>query len=140
VIRSHYTSKIHSLQAYAPTGFDVLNLVKKIDPNERAESGALHMHGSIIVFPFGSFLWNISGPDDVTLESLAPVQLHRPKVEYLFIGCNEPIDRREIARIQAAMPGLVVETMMISNAMGTFNILNAEDRQVCAALVLDPNE
>ena len=98
------------------------------------------MHGSIIAFPFGAFLWNISGPDDVTLESLAPVILHRPKLEYLFIGCNEPIDQGQIARIQAAIPGIVVEKMMISNAMGTFNILNAEDRPVCAALVLDPNE
>ncbi|GKY99300.1 hypothetical protein MPSEU_000885100 [Mayamaea pseudoterrestris] len=128
------------LQAYAPTGFDVLNLVKRVDPNEQAESGTLHMHGSIIAFPFGSFLWNITGPKDVTLESLAPIMLHRPKIEYLFIGCNESIDRKEIDRIQAAMPGLVVEKMMISNAMGTFNILNAEDRQVCAALVLDPND
>jgi uncharacterized protein len=114
--------------------------VKKIDPNEYAESGVLHMHGSILAFPFGSFLWNISGPEDVSLESLAPVLLHRPKLEYLFIGCNEMIDRKEIARIQQAMPGIVVEKVMLSNAMGTFNILNGEGRQVCAALVLDPNE
>jgi uncharacterized protein len=131
---------ISSLQAYAPTGFDVVNLVKKIDPDEQAQSGVLHMHGSIIAFPFGAFLWNINSPDEVTMESLAPVLLHRPKLEYLFIGCNERIDHRVIQRIQDAMPGLVVEKMMVSNAMGTFNILNAEDRQVCAALVLDPND
>lgn len=98
------------------------------------------MHGSIIAFPFGSFLWDISGPEDVTLESLAPVLLHRPKLEYLFIGCNGVVDRKELLRIQAAMPGIVVDKKLIADAMGTFNILNAEGRQVCAALVLDPSE
>jgi uncharacterized protein len=98
------------------------------------------MHGSIIAFPFGAFLWSVKLPHEITLESLYPVLLHRPKLEYLFIGCNQTIDRQEMLRIQNAMSGVVVEKMMISNAMGTFNILNAEDRQVCAALLIDPNE
>lgn len=131
---------MNAAQTYAPTGFDVENLVKKIDENEYADSGLLHMHGSVIAFPYGAFLWNIQGPEDVTLESLTPVLLHRPKLEYLFIGCNQEIDRKELARIQAAMPDIVIEKTPVAAAMGTFNILNAEDRLVCAALVLDPNE
>jgi len=35
------------LQAYAPTGFDVFNCVKKVDEKEEAESGTMHFNGSI---------------------------------------------------------------------------------------------
>jgi len=42
-------------------------------------------------------------------------------------------------RIKLAMnaKNIVVEKLDLSNTMGTFNILNAEDRQVAAALVMD---
>jgi uncharacterized protein len=130
------------LQGYAPTGFDVMNQVKKVDPKFKTESGSLHMNGSIIAFPFGCFLWNVDKPEHVTLESLSAIQLHRPKLEYLFIGCNSPIPMKELDRIKLAMLsiGIVAEKMDCANAMGTFNILNAEDRAVAVALVIDSTE
>jgi uncharacterized protein len=33
--------------------------------------------------------------------------------------------------------GIVVEQMQLYNAIGTFNLLNAEDRSVAAALIAD---
>jgi uncharacterized protein len=128
------------LQCYAPSGFDVQNTVKKVDEAEVSD-GVVHMNGSILVFPFGCFLWKVESGADVTLESLAPVMLHRPKLDYLFIGCKGKVPSAELDRIQAAFRplGIVVEQMTLSNAVGTFNILNAEDRQVAAALVLDPH-
>jgi uncharacterized protein len=130
------------LQGFAPTGFDVNNLVKKIDPKEISESGSIHMNGSIMAFPFGCFLWNVETASDVTLESLAPVKLHRPHLEYLFLGCNQPIDREELYRIQLEFrkQNIVVEQLDLATTVGTFNILNAEDRQVAAALVLDRDD
>ncbi|ACI65795.1 predicted protein [Phaeodactylum tricornutum CCAP 1055/1] len=130
------------LQGYAPTGFDVLNTVKKIDENEQIESGTVHMNGSIMAFPFGCFLWGVTKPEDVTLESIASVFLHKPSLEYLFIGCNGPIPLPQIDRIKIGLSkkNCVVEKMNISNAIGTFNILNAEDRQVAVALILDKGD
>lgn len=132
-----------SFQGYAPTGFDVLNLITKVDPNEMAESGTLHMNGSVLAFPFGCFFWDVKSIEEVTLESLAPVLLHRPKLEYLFIGANGgQIPSYEMTRIRAALQkrNIVIEKLDLSNAMGTFNILNAEDRQVAVALVMDPRD
>lgn len=128
------------LESYSPTGFDVMNVIKKVDPNVKG-SGILHMNGSIIVFPLGCFLWKVESPKDVNLASLAAVFLHE-KIEYLFIGCNDNVPLEELGKIKAAFKkkNIVVEKMNLANAMGTFNILNAEDRQVAAALVIDKTE
>ena len=44
------------LESIAPSGFDVSNIIKKVDPNEIAEHGAIHMTGSILAFPNACFL------------------------------------------------------------------------------------
>jgi uncharacterized protein len=68
--------------------------------------------------------------EDVTVESLAPVLLHRPKLDYLFIGCNKHggkggVSQEVIKTIQAEMAkhGIAVEQLTLGNAIGTFNIL-----------------
>ena len=129
------------LQGYGPSGFDVFNTVKKIDPNEVSD-GTIHMHGSILAFPHGCFLWNVQRPEDVTVESLAPVLLHQPSIEMLFIGCNGNIPAAEMNRIRLALQerNIVLEKMRVADCIGHFNILNAEDRQVAVALVIDPDE
>ncbi len=101
----------------------------------------LLMNSSVIAFPNSCFLWNnISQPKDVTLESLSIVQLLKPPIEYLFIGSDKALPPRELNRIKKEMKkrsGIVVEHMDVMNAMGTFNILNGEDRRVAVALVVD---
>jgi uncharacterized protein len=145
--------------AMAPTGFDVHNAVKRVedDNNNTPEyaqdnSGVLHMNGSILLFPWGCFLWNVHSMADLTLESLAPVILHRPKLDYLFVGHDQSkggsgtVPRTAIENhvrpLQEALrsQGIVMECMSLSNAMGTFNILNAEDRQVAVALILNQDD
>jgi len=78
-------------------------------------------------------------------------QLQQP-LEYLFIGCNDDIPLERLEQIQKELTALlpknlkqqqqklVVEKLNLANAIGTFNILNAEDRQVAAALVLDESD
>ena len=99
------------------------------------------MNSSIIAFPNSCFLWNnITKPKDVTLESLSIVQILKPSIEYLFIGCDDPLPPRELNKIKKALKeksNIVVEQMDVMNAMGTFNILNGEDRRVAVALVAD---
>lgn len=91
------------LEAMGPSGFDVSNLIKKIDPNEVAPHGALHMTGSILAFPNACFLWRIENPSEITVESLAPVLLHRPKIEYIFFGTAKPMDRNQLEHLQKEM-------------------------------------
>ena len=84
------------------------------------------------------------------MESIVPpVLLHKPTLEYLFIGHNHypgdkksKIETTELDRIkQALLPqNIVVEKLDLANAMGTFNILNAEDRRVAVALIMDTTE
>ena len=127
------------IEGYAPTGFDVVNMVKKIDESDPTESGVLHMNGSILAFPFGCFLWKVESGSDINLDSLAPVFFHQPRLEYLFIGIegNQRIAAMDSIKMALAKQNCVVEQMSLSNAIGTFNILNAEDRQVAVALVMD---
>jgi Protein of unknown function (DUF498/DUF598) len=100
------------LEAIYPSGFDVSNLIKKIDPNEDAPHGALHMMGSILAFPTACFLWNIEEPSEITVESLSPVLLHRPKIEFLFLGTAKPMKQEHVNELKKKMKeksGIVVE-------------------------------
>lgn len=125
------------IDGYASSGFDVLNTLKNVtnDPSLARSSGTMHMNGSILAFPFGCFLWKVEEPEDVTAASLAPVFWHRPKIEYLLIGCSEEIPNLPAIRNAAEQGGIVVEKLSLANAIGTFNIMNAEDRHVAVALV-----
>ena len=63
----------------------------------------------------------------------------------LFIGYSDKggnIPASEMNRIRLALQerNIVLEKMRIADCIGHFNILNAEDRQVAVALVLDPHE
>jgi uncharacterized protein len=142
--KSGTTPKIN-VSGYDENGFVVKNMIQKIHPTlENDSDGSVYMNGSIIVFPTGCFLWkNVYSASDVTLESLLSILLVRPHIEYLFIGCNDGYGSIvELNKIQNAMRlqqhnTVVVEQMQLYNAIGTFNLLNAEDRQVAAALVVD---
>jgi uncharacterized protein len=163
------------LQGYGPSGFDVFNMVKKMDARQ-VSNGTLHMHvslmlciqatnpsadaspltlthsylhlllrttqGSIIAFSDACFLWKVERPADLTLESLAPVLLHHPGMEILLLGCHGNPPPLEMNRIRLALQerNIALEKSRIANAMGTFNILNAEDRHVVVALIVDPDE
>jgi len=127
--------------------------------NDKHKPQNLLMNSSIIAFPNSCFLWNnVSQPKDVTLESLSIVQLlNQPSpIDYLFIGIDSDsgtgtgtgagagneIPMEELNRIKKEMKkqsNIVVEQMDVMNAMGTFNILNGEDRRVAVALVVNVN-
>ena len=134
------------LESYAPSGVDVKGLVEVGNAPDEGESTGenmiIHMNGSIVAFPDTCFLWNVKCPSEVTLESLSVVRLYQPVPEYLFIGCDQPLLPQELNKIKKEMrkKDIVVEQMDIMNAMGTFNILNGEDRRVACVLVIDPSD
>ena len=134
------------LESYAPSGVDVKGFIQVGSTPEEGqvegEARIVHMNGSIIAFPDTCFLWNVKHSTDITLKSLSVVRLYSPTPEYLFIGCDTPIQPNEFSTIKRELRkrDIVVEQMDIMNAMGTFNILNGEDRRVVCALVIDPTE
>lgn len=134
------------LESYAPSGVDVKGLIMVGDSPEEGDligdDKVVHMNGSIMAFPDACFLWDVETPSKVSLASLSVVKLYRPTVEYLFIGCDSPLLPQVMQNIKKEFrkKGIVVEAMDIMNAMGTFNILNSEDRRVACALVINPEE
>lgn len=148
------------LKGHSESGFDVINMVKNMDPSDdtiRATGGIVHCAGSVLVFPGSCYLWSVRRPQELTVESLAPVVLYRPALEYLFLGSAAPISPHVVQTIRAGLNqhlaaicgnnskhtnrnNIVVEPMDLTNAMGTFNILNGEDRRVGAALILPPEQ
>lgn len=129
------------LDSYYPgIGIDVLGMLKLVpsEIEEESTSDSLLMNGSVIAFPFACYLWKPRSVKDVTLESLSMVLMSKPSVEFLFIGCDQPLPPREMNRIKKEMRKrhIVVEQMDVMNAMGTFNVLNGEDRSIAVALVV----
>ena len=129
------------LDSYYPqTGIDVHGMLEYRTPpsDDESQTDILLMNGSIIAFPHACYLWKPKTVKEVTLESLAMVILSKPSVEFLFIGCDTPLPPRELNRIKKEMQQkhIVVEQMDIMNAMGTFNVLNGEDRRIAVALLV----
>jgi len=135
------------LHGHSDTGFDVINMLKNLDPNDdqlRQTGGIVHCTGSILAFPSAVFLWNVRQLEDLDAESLAPILLYRPTLEYLFLGSSKSIPQETIQSIRKELrndlPNLVVEQLDLSNAMGTFNVLNGEDRSIVVGLILPPDD
>ena len=144
------------LNGHSDSGFDVVNMVKNKDTTGdealKATGGIVHCAGSVLAFPNACYLWKVRSIEDLTVESLAPVLLHRPSLEYLLLGSADPIPPQKVQEIREALQRvnegvfgnsnnkIVVEPMDLTNAMGTFDILNGEDRQVAAALILPEEE
>lgn len=132
------------LESYAPSGVDVRGFIQVgTSPEEgqlQGEGRIVHMAGSIIAFPDTCFLWNVKSypSPDITLQSLSIVQLYSPSIEYLFIGCESPIPHNSLITIKRELRkrDIIVEQMDVMNAMGTFNILNGEDRRVACCVCI----
>jgi NADH dehydrogenase [ubiquinone] 1 alpha subcomplex assembly factor 3 len=92
---------------------------------------------SVILLPKSFFLWNAKTFDDISLSNLSIFPLLFPTMEVLFLGCGERmpklIPREIISHFKSK--GIVIEASNTVNAAATFNILNAEGRNVCAALL-----
>lgn len=129
------------IEGYGPQGFEFSNIVKKIDRNDPNEIGNVNIHGSVLVFPNAVFQWDVTNYKELTMESLAPVALHFPKIRTLYIGCNDIIPFRRLKEIMDGMQkeyGVSVEKAQLFYTIGTFNFLNGEDRDVAVALIQDP--
>lgn len=96
--------------------------------------------GSIFVLPDTVLPWpDVAAPRDLTLEAFAPIVARADEIEVLLLGCGErmaPVP----AALKAALrgKGLVCDPMDTGAACRTYNVLLAEERRVCAALIALP--
>jgi uncharacterized protein len=98
-------------------------------------AGARH-EGSVLVLPDRTLAWPVSGLDQVTLESLAPILAAEPAVEILLLGCGRRFAMASAELRQALRAeGIALESMDTPAACRTYNVLLADERRVAAALI-----
>ncbi len=98
-------------------------------------SGAVY-EGSVLIFPTETLSWDIQGFQDVNPTSFSEVLERAGDLDLLLLGCGPRMQLvsqklREPLRAQ----GIVVEPMDTGAACRTYNVLIAEGRRVCAALI-----
>ena len=80
--------------------------------------------------------WPISSIDNLSGTSFTAILQKKPSIELLLIGCGtgaKPIKPNLLVELKNT--GINVEPMDTGAACRTFNVLNAEDRRVAAALI-----
>ncbi|CAM9896171.1 unnamed protein product [Ectocarpus sp. 13 AM-2016] len=113
------------------------------DPHGFQLGDGVDVRGSMICMPNSFVLWQPKRPSDITVESLRIVELVIPKIDLIIVGVGERMTARldPVLVKHLASKGIRVEQMDTVNACSTFNVLNAEDRRVAAALLqLSPEE
>jgi uncharacterized protein len=95
--------------------------------------------GSLLCLADAIEAWALADPSTVTLADLTPVLARLTPPQFLIVGTGErhlfaPADVRR-AFVDA---GIGLETMTTGAACRTYNVLLAEARPVCAALVATP--
>lgn len=95
-------------------------------------------HGSVIVFPTRTLLWDVRAVDEVSIETLSPVvsDVKSGDSQLLLLGCGSRLTMipRQL-RLALRNQGLLIEPMDTGAAARTFNVLMAEGRNVAAALI-----
>jgi len=103
---------------------------------KRFRISAEMFEGSVIVFPEETQGWSVTNLSELGMGALAPVTKHASDIDILLIGCGatfSAVPKGLRADIKAA--GMVLEWMDTGAACRTFNVLVAEERRVCAALI-----
>ncbi|EIE21692.1 DUF498-domain-containing protein [Coccomyxa subellipsoidea C-169] len=81
-------------------------------------------------------VWNVKKREDITLDSVALLDLITPPPDLLIIGCGRSSMRLPKAFTDGlSSKGISVEAIDTANAAATFNILNQEGRKVAGALL-----
>lgn len=118
----HPSNRLVQVHACLPNGFII---------------GEAQVEGSIIAFGDLWLRWKPKEYADITIESLALVDVVKPIPEILVLGCGptiQPVDPALMKGLQDRYLG--VEALDTMNAVSTFNILNAEGRSVVGAFLV----
>ena len=113
----------HSIDGYGAGGF---------------QFGGMSHRGSILALPSGIHAWDVTDPNDLTIDVFARVLAEArglPGIDHLLIGTGARMlplfDLRDALRAA----GLAAEPMATDAAARTYSILLGEKRRVAAALL-----
>ena len=95
--------------------------------------------GSILALPSGVRAWDVTDPDGITPESLAPLLAEAGQANLLLLGTGaEIVFVPDSLRQHLKQAGIGLDVMQTGAAARTYNILMAENRKVAAALIAVP--
>uniref|UniRef100_K3X683 NADH dehydrogenase [ubiquinone] 1 alpha subcomplex assembly factor 3 n=1 Tax=Globisporangium ultimum (strain ATCC 200006 / CBS 805.95 / DAOM BR144) TaxID=431595 RepID=K3X683_GLOUD len=120
---------------------EMLNGTAKISVTDYDEGGFVvndvNMRGGVALYPEIAMLWKPKRFEEITKESMTVFTVANPPIEILVLGCGARIQFNLDPEIKQFLKenGIVVEYLDSVNACATFNILNAEDRKVAAAIL-----
>lgn len=92
--------------------------------------------GSLLCLPSGMHAWDVTRPDEISLDNLAPVFEAADQIDVLLVGLGNDIAgfSKEV-RAAPRERGIIVEAVATGGAVRTYNILLGEKRAVAAALI-----
>ncbi|KYQ89022.1 hypothetical protein DLAC_10243 [Tieghemostelium lacteum] len=93
--------------------------------------------GSVTLMHNQMFLWDVHNARDITLDTLAILDIIDPPCEFIVFGTGEKmltLDSQLLQDIKEKYK-VSIEVLSTVNAMGTYNILVEEDRRVAAFLI-----
>ncbi|KAL9652972.1 hypothetical protein ABK040_015487 [Willaertia magna] len=104
--------------------------------------GNTRIFGSAFFTKTQAFIWDVSHPDDITIESLSFAEYLNPTPTVLIVGTGQGLTKLSPEIHQHFRDvGIVIEEMNSVAAIGTFNVLVQEGRDVCCACIsLEPVE
>eukprot|EP00008_Paramoeba_atlantica_P012409 CAMPEP_0201480196 /NCGR_PEP_ID=MMETSP0151_2-20130828/4733_1 /ASSEMBLY_ACC=CAM_ASM_000257 /TAXON_ID=200890 /ORGANISM="Paramoeba atlantica, Strain 621/1 / CCAP 1560/9" /LENGTH=150 /DNA_ID=CAMNT_0047861977 /DNA_START=128 /DNA_END=580 /DNA_ORIENTATION=+ len=97
----------------------------------------VHVVGPQLLFPTIALHWNVPSLPEATIDDFQPVVDMFPKIDILIIGTGETMASSQFdTSITQYLKNqkIAVEPMATWHAIGTFNILNQENRRVAAVL------
>jgi uncharacterized protein len=98
--------------------------------------GGMSHRGSILCLPSGVWAWPVTGPADISDETLARAFAASGTLELFLIGSGKDIwAMPEALRWRFRDARIGVDVMQTGPAVRTYNILFAEGRRVGAALI-----
>ena len=92
---------------------------------------------SIITTSDNAYVWKVEKVENITIDSIALFRNLKPRPELVLFGLGNNLkqDLSEEVIESLTKEGILVEKLDTPNACSTFNILSAEGRNVCAALI-----
>ncbi|XP_046542666.1 NADH dehydrogenase [ubiquinone] 1 alpha subcomplex assembly factor 3-like [Haliotis rubra] len=110
------------IDAYSSVGFKLNN--------------GFRIFGPCAVFPRSVLHWNVSGPEDISQDSLSLFTILEPKIDILVLGIGDKGAKYDTSIIKYLRSNKInVEVLPTDQACSTFNFLNSERRYVAGALI-----
>ncbi|WP_373235826.1 Mth938-like domain-containing protein [Cohaesibacter celericrescens] len=98
--------------------------------------GPMSHQGAVMFLPSGIRRWDVTGLNDIALNSFDKIVAEKEDIEILLIGTGQQMSFLNRSVTDALRKqGIKIEVMDTSAAVGTLNILLSEGRAVAAALL-----